>query len=230
MIYVIGCGGVGCRVVPEMCLLTNPDQVTAVDGDLLEEGNLDRQLFDRTAVGKNKADALAEKFGCRALPRWYSSGEANHQRSDWLIVCVDNWPARREALESCDLFRCRAVFAANETHSAEAYAYLPEWKWSNLDPRMMYPQVMAVHQGDPRAAAIGCTGEAQRNNRQLSTANQMAAALAMHLYVVHALESRKLKPETRPHLPHKLVNNLSKSESFKAILMDGATMESTNNE
>jgi hypothetical protein len=70
---------------------------------------------------------------------------------------------------------------------------------------------MADQTGDPARAAIGCTGEAQRNNRQLVTANFMAVALASHLYVVWAMESRKLKPESKAFLPHRLSQNLTRN-------------------
>lgn len=122
-------------------------------------------------------------------------------------------PARKAALQSCDHFQCRAVFAANEVNSAEAYLYLPDWKDTPLDPRVYYPEILTETRGDPMASAMGCTGEAQAATRQLVSANFMSAALAQHLYVAWAIEGRKLDREARAFLPHRLAANLSKLET-----------------
>mgnify|MGYP000856154200 CR=1 FL=1 len=63
-------------------------------------------------------------------------------------------------------------------HSAEAYYYRRRWKGTARDPRVYYPEINQDRSGDPRATSIGCTGEVQNQNRQLVSANLMAAALA----------------------------------------------------
>lgn len=215
MIYIIGAGGVGSWLTASLCKLVGPDDITVMDGDELETKNLDRQLFSDDDVGRNKAEALAEKYGCTGDTRWYSGSLVEHSMGDWLLVCVDNHPARKEAIEACDRAGCRAIFAANEVTSAEAYLYLPEWQGTKLDPRVYYPEIVESKAGDPRSRAAGCTGEAQQSNRQLVTANFMAAALLQHLYVLWAMEAPKMSKEVVPHLPHKLVSNLSKLETHK---------------
>lgn len=215
MNYIIGCGGVGSAIVPSFCLLKSPAEITLIDGDTIEPRNLDRQLFDSRQVGQNKAQALAAKYRCQAFPEWFSRGKLRLQRNDWLLCLVDNHRTRLEALEVCDESGCQAVFAANETHSAEAYYYRRSWKGSRRDPRVYYPEINTDRSGDPRAASIGCTGAAQRNNRQLVSANFMAAALAEHLYVLWQLKAPRMDPETVTRLPHKFVANLSKLETHK---------------
>jgi len=216
MNYLIGAGGVGSFIAPALCKLVGVYEVTIMDGDKLEQKNLDRQLFDPTQVGVNKARALAELYECSYIEEFFSFGARAYEMWDTLIVAVDNHPARAEALQACDHYKCQAIIAANEVHSSEAYYYSPDWKGTNLDPRVFYPEILTVKRGDPRAAAIGCTGEAQEENRQLVTANFSAAALAMHLYVVWELEAQNLETQTREHLPHRLSQTLSRSESWKA--------------
>jgi hypothetical protein len=215
MIFIIGVGGVGSWLAPAMCLLAGKNNVTLVDGDKLERKNLNRQLFTDQEIGMNKAHALSEKYGCAFIPKWYSETLTEHSRHDWLVCVVDNHPGRLAVLRSVDTANCRAIFAANETHSSEAYYYQSVWKDTRLDPRVMYPEILTSREDDPRARSIGCTGEAQVANVQLVTANLSAAALAAHMYVVWAMESRKLNPEDHKHLPAKLVQNLPKNETHK---------------
>lgn len=215
MNYIIGCGGVGSFLAPTLCMLTGKENITLIDGDRLEAKNLNRQLFAEGEIGINKAEALARKYGCQYVDEWYSESLMPHNDGDWLIGVVDNHIARRAILNSVDRFGCKAILAANEVHSSEAYAYLPDWRGTAIDPRMMYPEINTDHTGDPRAAAIGCTGEAQQANVQLVTANFMAAALAAHMFVVWAMEAPKLEAETIRFLPHKLVQNLTKNETHK---------------
>jgi len=214
MNYLIGCGGVGSALVPSFCLLKSPKDVTLVDGDTLERKNLDRQMFDAGQIGKNKALALAARFGCHALPEWFSRGKLRLYRNDWLLCLVDNHRTRLEAIEVCDESGCQAIFAANEMHSAEAYYYRRSWKGTPRDPRVYYPELLTDRSGDPRAAAIGCTGEVQESNRQLVSANLMAAALAEHLFVLWHLKAPRMDRETVEALPHKFAANLSRLETY----------------
>jgi hypothetical protein len=215
MHYIIGCGGVGSAIVPSLCLLKRPAEVTLIDGDTIEEKNLNRQMFDRKHVGLNKAKALAEKYGCGFISEWFARGKIRHSRSDWLICLVDNHSARLEALEVCDEVGCQAIIAANETHSSEAYYYRRAWNGTQKDPRVYYPDISNDRSGDPRAAAIGCTGEMQERTRQLVSANLMAAALAEHLFVLWNMKAPRMDEEILAVLPYKFAANLTKLETYK---------------
>src|SRR3984957_16566851 len=215
MNYIIGCGGVGSAIVPSFCLLKPPQDVTLIDGDKIEPKNLNRQLFAARQVGTNKAQALAHRYNCRFIPEWFARGKIRHQKNDWLICLVDNHRTRLEVLEVCDESGCQAIFAANETHSSEAYYYRRQWRGTPRDPRVYYPEMASDVSGDPRAASIGCTGEVQERNRQLVSANLMAAALAEHLYVLWHLKAPRLDVATVERLPYKLVANLSNLEVYK---------------
>lgn len=216
-LYIIGAGGVGSWLTPAICLLKSAEEVTVVDGDILEEKNLNRQLFSAKDIGKSKVDALRELYGFReGISSYFSHGGFALEKTDWLLVGVDNNPGRRAALLSCDVYGCKAIFGANEVTSAEAYYYDPKWKGlEGLDPRTYYPEILTDDRDDPRHAAIGCTGEAQRENRQLVSANFMAAALMQHLFVLWNVERRKFEKEAVAHLPHRLRQNLTKYETFK---------------
>jgi hypothetical protein len=216
-IHLIGCGGVGSWLAPALCKLQDPDNVQLIDGDKLETKNLDRQLFKPEQVGSFKAQALAELYGCKYENEWFSMGRFPIDRSDWLLVAVDNHPARLAALQECDCNGCSAIFGANETFSAEAFYYRREWRGTPFDPRVYYPEILSDHSGNPMAAAIGCTGEAQRQNVQLASANFTAAALMLQLLSVWRTKASQLRGEALKHLPYKIINNLTKVEVFKEI-------------
>lgn len=225
--YIVGAGGVGSFLCPVICKLVGPQHVTIIDGDKLEHKNLDRQLFNPDDVGQNKARALSALYDCGCLEGWYFDGFIGSRdgipltESDWLLVCVDNHPARKAALESCDSYGCRAIFGGNETTSSEAFLYQQDWKGSKLDPRVYYPEINTSTTGDPMRVAAGCTGQFQEQNRQLVTANFMAAGLMGHLLMVWHLEAPKLNKETREYLPFHLTQNLSRNEN--KIIKDHAT-------
>lgn len=223
---IIGCGGVGSWLTPAICRLADPQQVILIDGDKLEKKNLDRQLFNETHIGRYKAEALAELYGCRGIAKWFAMGDFEIDRDDFLLVGVDNHPARLDALHECDVNGCTAIFGANETYSAEAYLYRREWRGTALDPRVYYPDIAKDHSGDPRAASIGCTGEAQQQNRQLAGDNFMAAALMLQLFTLHTQVLATLKGEAREHLPYKLVSNMTRFETSK--IKDGLKERTTN--
>lgn len=213
-IHIIGAGGVGSFLTAALVRLKDPQHITVIDGDTLERKNLDRQLFNEEDIGEPKSKAMASRYGCDYTRQWYSHGILDLNKTDWLLCCVDNHPGRRSVLQSCDAFGCQAVFGANEVTSSEAYYYRREWRGTKLDPRVYYPEINTSDAGDPRAAAIGCTGEAQANNRQLVTANFMAAALMGHLFVIWNIEARKVDKEARTFLPFKLVQNLSQNQHY----------------
>ena len=58
-VAVVGCGGLGSNVAA-MLLRSGVRTLTLIDFDLVEESNLNRQLFFRDQIGQPKTEALAE--------------------------------------------------------------------------------------------------------------------------------------------------------------------------
>ncbi len=212
-VFVIGAGGGGCRIVPELCLLIGAENVVVVDGDTVEEKNLDRQHFTQSDIGQNKAIALSVRYGCDYLAEWFAFGARSYGKEDFLISCLDNHPGRIAILETCDFEGCRGIIAGNETNSSSAQFYTPSWKGTRLDPRVQFPELLTDTSGDPRRGAIGCTGPAQEAKPQLGTSNLMAISLALHLYVLWVIELPKLGKSVIPKLPHLLAANMTRLET-----------------
>lgn len=179
---VIGCGGVGSWLVPKLARLEK--QILLMDGDILERKNLDRQLFDATDIGKYKAEALADKYLSALGHEWrgefFSSGALPLDENDLLFCCADNHSARREALEACDLYGCRAIIGCNETTDSEAYFYKADWRGGPHDPRTFYPVILTDHSDDPLRPE-SCV-EVSQTRPQTVLANALAADLMLHLY------------------------------------------------
>ncbi len=217
MNYLIGAGGVGSWLAHSLAKLIEPADITIVDGDELEGKNLDRQLFTTSDIGSPKAHALGRKLGTKFLNQYYALGLISMGRRDILLCCVDNHPGRNEVLKTCDVTGCTAFFGSNETLSSEAFVYLPEWKGTRMDPRVYYPDIATGKDNDPRRIAIGCTGEAQKANRQLVSANFMAASLLQHLYVLWILERPKMGREAQKYLPHQLLVTMTKMSVVRGV-------------
>jgi molybdopterin/thiamine biosynthesis adenylyltransferase len=198
-LIIIGCGGVGSWLAPQISRL---GELTLVDGDTLEPKNLDRQLFESKHIGMNKAEALAEKLGASAVPQYLTRGSFEFRRSDVILCCVDNHAARRAVLDACDRRGCITIIGANETTDAEAYVYERAWQGTQADPRVRYPEILTDTTGDP-TAPIGCTGQAADERPQLVTANAIAACLMASLLNYHVVNQlRGTYPDTTWPIHH----------------------------
>lgn len=61
-VCVVGCGGLGGYIIEELARL-GVGSITAVDGDVFQESNLNRQLFStESRIGCSKAEAAAERI------------------------------------------------------------------------------------------------------------------------------------------------------------------------
>ncbi|MGL6105654.1 HesA/MoeB/ThiF family protein [Romboutsia sp.] len=61
-VCVVGCGGLGGYII-EMLGRIGITYITAIDGDIFEESNLNRQLLsDELSIGKNKAEVAKERM------------------------------------------------------------------------------------------------------------------------------------------------------------------------
>lgn len=98
---VVGLGGIGAAfVAAAACLPALDGTLTLVDGDILSETNLNRQLVSRPGDSGYKVDlcrrALAFHEGVVALPEWFDSFvERQGDRLDIAVVGVDDDRVRR---------------------------------------------------------------------------------------------------------------------------------------
>lgn len=129
--YVIGCGGTGSKLVPELCqaiktFTTTKDYpritLTLCDHDVVEEKNLVRQNFISPDLGKNKALTLANRYSrgfglpINAYVEIIDSVDIidkliiNHYTTIPIIItCVDNHQTRKiihNYISNCQYGNC----------------------------------------------------------------------------------------------------------------------------
>jgi len=211
--YVIGCGGIGAWQAQALGrLLPEGSRLVLIDKDKIEKKNLDRQLFVKRDIGKNKAEALARHLG----PRLETQAEPEFFHEDYELEAdsivfggVDNHPARINILKACDRSGSCCFLAGNEYWDSEAYYYQKDWSGTELDPRWYYPDLLTDTSGDPLQPS--CTGEVQEADPQLATANMNAAGHSMFLYTFWRLKQPELEASDTDFWPVHVFNNFSKT-------------------
>lgn len=199
-VTIIGAGGVASYLAPVISRFQVADvHTTIMDGDILEERNIDRQLFSSKDIGRNKALALLKYAGLdRAITKFLTPNSVNDligADPDVIFCLVDNDKARALTYEVAMDLKVPMISAANEMFDASARISLPEFYKTdkclfNINPDLLSP--------DP-TQGINCTGRMTEEFPQLAMANQMAAAFALHLFYIHLVED--FSDEVRNELP-----------------------------
>ena len=204
---IVGCGGSGGWVATLLAKSPERAPIVLIDGDKIEKRNLERQLFSRGDVGRNKARALAGRLaslGCEV--EWFT--EYLQEGSDsWnallvaeeplrIYCCPDNHPARMACLKLADERwvdgrKTVVAISGNEEFTADACVYLPEWKDTKDDYRVIYPETVTATDGDPLHPP--CTGEAVAAQPQRALANAIAA---MNTAWLMELWAERIGPDT----------------------------------
>lgn len=209
-IVMIGAGGTGGYTVPHLYRLLHtldrPVEVILADGDMVEKKNLVRQNFIASDLGKNKAQALAERYAAafgmevQYLPEFIESSEKlsellkhpchpySCQRSEWmsiLIGAVDNNRSRQIChqvfLQSDDLIY---IDSGNGEYTGQVVCGIRRDGRTYWKPvGEAYPDIL--ENTDKLPTELSCA-EASVSAPQSMAANIMAAA-AIVAYVYNIL-------------------------------------------
>lgn len=197
IIAIVGVGGSGGWLVQLFAKSEFKDTVFhLIDGDLVEEKNINRQLVSANSIGEPKVEALAVCLENMKRPvekhPEYISGTSKaykelsaHEGLLTIMCCVDNHPARMTCLDLVDerFAAGKETFlflAGNEYETASAQVYRGVWKDEPLDPRVMFPEIMTDTEGDPLAPE--CAGAALESSPQLALSNAISAMSAAWLH------------------------------------------------
>lgn len=132
-LVLVGCGGTGSWLAPAVVRIARllhesrgtEVHVTFVDPDSVEEKNIYRQNFCAAEIGKNKAQALAERYGfawgveVRYAACRYSEHLVGGGGSTIVIGCVDTTRARLEISGTSNGWPLYWLDCGNEKNSGQ---------------------------------------------------------------------------------------------------------------
>lgn len=233
-ITIVGAGGGASYLLPQLIRMHPINRLTIFDADILEDRNLDRQLFNESCVEQNKAEALAETLGleryCGQLVlkrEWFTEATIFPEDEDIVFSCVDNHPARRHIMLALDRHffsfkgasgldtptkleeNIHGYFMGNEYFDAEAYIYNPAWRNTIMDPRKRHPELLTSNLNDPTS----CQSETVLSaHPQLATANARSADHALHLSYLWDVEF--------PEVAQNVADKVTTEQNFVAYVRE----------
>lgn len=199
-IVVIGAGGIGYHLIEPLARYvnySNPEcQITIIDGDTIEDGNLSRQ-HEANFVGRNKAEALEAIVNNRIMPKKpvqslpYFFTPTSRQESAavekllsdgvHVFLCVDN-NATRVYVETlaADLKDVVVISGGNDLLKGQVQLYVRQDR-KNLTPRPSEVNPEILDMDDEFPDEIGCD-ELVVSEPQLIFTNNMVACMMLSLW------------------------------------------------
>lgn len=209
-IAVVGCGGTGSHIAQAAARLAAhcrdigapPVLLAFVDGDTVESKNVGRQLFSQADVGKNKAIALAGRFGAvfglqiAAFPHMLTGDRLGPSGYGILVGAVDNAAGRRALAAQLDRSGWRLwIDCGNHESSGQVVVgntlerdrLAGGFEVAGMASRLpaaplIYPELVK----DPAAplAPLDCAAAMLDNAQSLMVNQMMAAIAAQYLYQI----------------------------------------------
>lgn len=200
---LIGAGGTGTHLLdPLVRYLTNKDgtdanvwQLGVIDGDVVEEKNLSRQLFSEMDVAVNKANAATVPYqhlrNVIAIPEYLGVDNIARYLTDGVVVliAVDNFPVRALIEEHCStLDNVVVINGGNEHHTGSCQIWIRE-NGVDVTPRLSFLHPEILQPGENRAT-MSCAQVAALPGGEQLIATNMASAMWMlsALWNVHNIE------------------------------------------
>lgn len=195
-IKLIGCGGIGGHLAPNLCRFLHADRrachVTLVDGDEYEPRNRARMCFD---VYENKARVMAKElaraFGdvltVEPVPEYVSPTNIGTivREGELVFLAVDNHATRKLVAEHCERLRDVTLFSGGNDgiENGKDGAYGNAQIMHRADGRPLTNTLTRFHPeiaepGDRLPADASCVKLAQTSAPQLLFTN-LAVASAM---------------------------------------------------
>jgi molybdopterin/thiamine biosynthesis adenylyltransferase len=185
---MVGAGGTGSMLLAPLHRYLSTYHKTGdwmlyiLDGDVVEEKNLARQLFAPGDITANKAIAaeasLRDSVHVKAYPEYLSEENMERfvQNTDTVLICVDNMTVRKRIEErALALDYITVINGGNEKYDGSVQLWVRE-RGLNITPRLSYlhPEV-AVAEGEDRAEMTCAQAAALPGGEQTIIANLQSA-------------------------------------------------------
>ena len=127
---VVGAGALGNIVAPLLALL-GVKSVTIMDPDTIENVNLNRQIFFYDAIGKPKAQVLADRCATMGSTDYKGIVDKFTEKTDpkgydVVFDCIDNFEARRTISMICSKAGIPLISGGTNYHSGQVIAQVPK--------------------------------------------------------------------------------------------------------
>lgn len=215
-VLIVGAGGLGHPVLQYLVAM-GVGQIGIMDGDLVDESNLHRQvLFSARDIGKNKADCLKDHFSCRdevakiiSYPYFANKKTALEVFPDYDLIVdgTDNFQAKFLINDVCCFLKIPMAFGSISQFEGQASVF---WRGHGPCYRCLVPEIPKARiQSCAEAGvvgalpgAIGCTQslEVLKVLLNMKTEGRKLPTLSGRLQVFDFLEgsARTLTVPIRP--------------------------------
>ena len=133
-VLVVGCGGLGGHIIDQLARV-GIGYIRAVDGDVFEETNLNRQLLSAVPLlGVSKAEAAAQhiakvnpEIGVDAIEIFLTDSNAMELIAgcDVVLDALDNIPSRKILASACETSGIPYIYGAIQGWVAQAGISMP---------------------------------------------------------------------------------------------------------
>jgi len=191
-VFLIGAGGTGSHLVGPLTQLLRfhpegTNDVTVIDGDIYENSNAIRQVFDEIQTGENKAQATAKRLNnpnIRTIPQFIDQEifgrilEKTIAKDDSFLVitAVDNHATRNAVIKALDeggYLNFYMISPGNSYDQGQVVLYVKEdGVEKTTHPFKKYNDI--AEPADAIPGTTGCTRHIA-STPQLITANMAAA-------------------------------------------------------
>ena len=200
VILIVGAGGTGSALFQNITRFAPKEyEIILVDGDIVEEKNILRQMFVSSDVGKNKAEVLTTKANNTIISRnnfypYYLQTDENKgadtlenitEKYDNIVMfgCVDNHPARlqlekffKATQKNIDYIDC-----ANGEHNGDiVYCYKIEGNTEGAVRSSYDASVLFEKDNDPNTKS--CNELLDEGNIQTRVANLKSSIVALEVF------------------------------------------------
>lgn len=191
-VFLIGAGGTGSHLIGPLTQLLRfhpegTNDITVIDGDVYENSNATRQVFDETDLGANKAEATAKRLNnpnVRTIPQFIDEEkftqilEKTVEKDDSFLVitAVDNHATRHAVIKAIDAGNYSnfiLISPGNSYDQGQVILYVKE----DGEAKTAHPFKKYHDMAEPVDAIPGAEGCTRHINStpQLITANMGAA-------------------------------------------------------
>jgi hypothetical protein len=198
---VVGCGGIGGHLAPNLCHLLHAERraahVTLVDGDAFEPRNRSRMRFrsahenKAVALARDLADAFGDLLSFAPVPEYLTRDNAPSllRDGDHVILAVDNHATRLLADEHCGRLDDVVLVSggndgvedgADGTHGSVQIRRREGGRDRTHALARFHPEIASP--ADRHPGELGCEVLAQQGATQLLVTNVAVAAAMLAAY------------------------------------------------